>query len=79
MKIVNETAELMLNQYDIPEEVVITMFDDELLTEYQCRKVIIRNKYLELSSKLKLTEIKEMLAEKYCLSLSTVEKYIAGI
>ena len=79
MNIQSETAELIKSQYAIPEDVTINLFLDELLTENQCRKILIRSEYLRTSSKLRLTEIKEMLADKYCLSLSTIEKYLAGI
>ena len=79
MNIKKETAELIKSQYNIPSQVTVNLFIDELLTENQCRKILIRSEYLRTSSKLRLTEIKEMLADKYCLSLSTVEKYLAGI
>ena len=65
MNIQNEMAVLIKDQYAIPREVTISMFEEELLTEQQCRKVLIRNAYLKRSTKLNLTKIKEELANKY--------------
>lgn len=79
MDIRTKAANLITRRFDIPKSVSMAMFDDELLTEHQCKKVLIRDEYIRASTKLKLTELKISLAERYCVSLSTVEKYIAGV
>ena len=79
MDIRTRTANLIKKQYGVPKEIIMAMFDAELLTEHQCRKILIRNEYLNASTKLKLTELKISLADQFCVSLSTVEKYIAGV
>ena len=79
MNIQLEMAAYIKSEYAISQEVTLSMFDNEVLTEHQSRKVLIRNEYLQLSKKLRLTEIKEKLADKYCLSVSSIEKYLAGV
>jgi len=79
MNIQLEMAAYIKSEYAISQEVTLSMFDNEMLTEHQSRKVLIRNEYLKLSKKLRLTEIKEKLADKYCLSVSSIEKYLAGV
>lgn len=79
MDIRTKTANLIKNSYELPKQVTMAMFDDGLLTEEQCKKVLIRNEWLTASTKHKLTELKLSLADRYCVSFSTVEKYIKGI
>ena len=76
MDIKSSTAELIEKNYQLPKEVTMAMFDDELLTEHQCKKVLIRDEFINSSAKLKNMELKESIAERFCVSLSTVEKYL---
>lgn len=76
MDIKNQTVGLIKKNYQLPKEVTLAMFDDGLLTEHQCRKVLVRDAYVNSSSKMMNMEIKESLADAFCVSLSTVEKYI---
>ena len=76
MDIKSSTAKLIEKNYQLSAEVTFAMFDDGLLTENQCRKVLIRDEYINSSSKMMNMEIKESLADEFCVSLSTVEKYI---
>ena len=78
MDIKTKTAHLIQRNYQLPKQVTMAMFDDKLLTEHQCKKVLIRDEYVNSSTKLRITQLKLSLAERYCVSLSTVEKYIAG-
>ena len=76
MDIKTETAVLILKSYQLPEEVTMAMFDDGLLTDHQCKKVLIRDEFINRSARLTNMDLKKSLAEKYSVSLSTVEKYI---
>ena len=67
----------MLRNYGVPKEITMALFDDEVLTEHQCKKILIRDEYLRSSKKGKLTELKNNLADKYCVSTSSVEKYLS--
>ena len=78
MNIKSETADLIEKNYQLPKEVTMAMFDDGLLTEHQSKKVLIRDEFVNSSSKMKNMEIKNTLAEKFSVSLSTVEKYLHG-
>ena len=78
MDIKNQTAQLIEKNYQLPKEVTMSMFDDGLLTENQCRKVLIRDEFVNSSSKMMNMELKESLADEFCVSLSTVEKYLRG-
>ena len=68
---------MIVRRYGIPKEVTMSMFDDEILTDHQAKKILIRDEFLNSSTKLRVTELKLSLAERFCVSLSTVEKYIA--
>ncbi|MCK5608071.1 hypothetical protein KAR91_39690 [Candidatus Pacearchaeota archaeon] len=78
MDIKNQTADLIKKNYKLPEEVTMAMFDDGLLTEHQCKKVLIRDEFVNSSTRLGNMELKESIAEEFCVSLSTVEKYLRG-
>ncbi len=78
MDIKNQTVALIEKNYQLPKEVTIAMFDDGLLTEHQCKKVLIRDEFVNSSSKMMNMELKESIAEEFCVSLSTVEKYLQG-
>ena len=53
-----KTANLIKKSYQLEKDVTFSMFDEGLLTEHQCKKVLIRNEYLTASTKLKLTKLK---------------------
>ena len=78
MDIKNQTVALIEKNYQLPKEVTMAMFDDGLLTEHQCKKVLIRDEFVNSSSKMMNMELKESIAEEFCVSLSTVEKYLQG-
>lgn len=78
MDLRTKTANLLKKRYDIPKEITMALFDDELLTEHQCKKILIRDEYINASTKHRLTELKISLADRYSVSFYTVEKYLAG-
>ena len=78
MDIKGKTVQLIKKNYQLPKEVTLAMFDDGLLTVHQSKKVLIRDEFVNSSSKMMNMELKESIAEQFCVSLSTVEKYTRG-
>jgi len=76
MDIKNQTVTLIEKNYQLSAETVLSMFDDGLLTEHQCKKVLVRDEFINSSTKFENMNLKKSLADKYSVSLSTVEKYI---
>lgn len=79
MDIKSRTANLIKKNYQLPKEVTMAMFDDGLFTDHQCRKVLIRDEFINSSTRLKNMQLKKALADKFSVSLSTVEKYLHGV
>lgn len=75
-----KTAVLLWDKYGITEEQTEQMFRDQVLNEKYCIRLLVANEYAERSkgptSKI---DIKVLLSERYCVSYSTVEKYIQQI
>jgi len=69
-----QTAMFMMKYFDLPVETTETMFTAGVLEENVCKKVLIRHEFHNASGKK--GEIKESIADKYCVSISTVEKII---
>ena len=61
---------------DIPPDAMEVLFDMGLLELHVCKKVLIREEYNQKAFTHKKTDLKIALSEKYCVSLSTVEKYL---
>lgn len=76
MDIKSKTAALIEKNYQLSEQTTMAMFDDGLLTEHQCKKVLIRDEFVNSSAKMMNMELKESIADQFCVSLSTVEKYL---
>ena len=70
------TAQYVEQNFAITPEVTQTMFDVGLIREDVARRVIIRDEYNRRCRTHKKTELKITLAEKYHVSLSTVEKIL---
>jgi len=71
------TAVFMMECFDIPEEETSLMFSIGVLDEQICKRILIRNEYFGSVKNIGKTDLKIELSEKYCISLSTVEKIIA--
>lgn len=72
-----KTAELINQNIDLSEEATQALFDIGLLECHTCKKVLIRQEFHERSRSKMKEEIKMDLADKYCVSLSTINKYLA--
>jgi hypothetical protein len=76
----NQTGDLLC-KYGIDRATTERLFDEKLLDENICKRVLIVNEYnrqLRVSGKTKY-DIKIQIADRYCVSYSTVEKYIAAL
>jgi hypothetical protein len=72
-----KTAQLVRENVNLPEDATQVLFDLGLLEMHTCRKVLIRNEYYRKCATRRKTDLKIYLAEKYCVSLSTINKYLA--
>lgn len=71
-----ETAERLKDS--IPEKTVFQLFAIGLITEQSAKHFLIHNEF-ESSAPVRghKTEIKEVIAEKYCVSYDLVQKIVA--
>lgn len=72
------TARILGKFYQLDEPTVLSLFDFGILTEQNCKRILIREEFAERTEVAQKQLLKCHLAEKYCVSLSTVEKYLAG-
>jgi hypothetical protein len=70
------TAKLLKDEMDIPEEETRALFEIGLLEPHVCKKVLIRAEW-NSAGDVKKTDLKYELADKYCVSVSTIEKYVS--
>ena len=77
MNIKKDTVIFMMKRFGCPEAETMVMFDVGILDERVCRDVLIRDEYFGSVKNIRKTDLKIQLSEKYCTSLSTVEKVIA--
>lgn len=72
----DKTATLVKKNFNIEPSITEAFFDIGLIREDIARKFVIREEYFERAKTRKKTDLKITLAEKYCVSLSTIEKYL---
>ena len=72
----DRTADYIKQNMNIEKSTTETMFDIGLIREDLARRVLIRDEYQGKSMTKRKTELKIYLAEKWAVSLSTVEKII---
>ena len=77
MDLRKKTAELIKKHIDIPEDSILLLFEMGFLEEHVCKKILIREEYYSKYRTRKKTELKIVLAEKYCVSIHSLEKYIS--
>ena len=77
MRLIREgTARFMSENFGLAASTTEVMFDVELFREDVARKVLIRDEYQQRAGNGNQTELKWELAEKYAVSISTVEKIL---
>ena len=91
-----KTVELLKRNFELDAEVTTALFESGILEEHNCRRILIRDEYINLCGTeptqataerlrlshcepLKKNEVKQVLAEKYNVSYSTVEKYLSAL
>ena len=76
INIKQKTELLIKEKIGLSSDAVKALFDIGLLTENNCKRILIREEYFDKMTTRKKTELKIHLAQKYCISFSMVEKYI---
>jgi hypothetical protein len=69
-----DTAKLLKNEFQIEPEVTKSLFDSGFLQDQHCRDRLIRDEYNRKSEPREKQRLRNKLAEKYCISVSLVEK-----
>jgi len=70
---------LLKEKYNIDPEVTDEMFRQGVLKEYNCRDMLIRDEFLKKAEPREKQRLRNKLAEKYCVSVKTVEKVTLGL
>jgi hypothetical protein len=70
------TVKLLKEHYQIEPQIGEMLFDDGLLQENFCKRTLIKEEYYNRIGTIKKIDIKNELANKYCVSLSYVEKIV---
>jgi len=76
MNIREKTAVIVQRNLNIDPSVTEALFDIGLIREDVAKKFVIREEYFDRSHTHKKTDLKIALAEKYNVSLSTIEKTV---
>jgi hypothetical protein len=71
-----ETALLIQENVNLSLDDALILFEIGLLQDHICKRILIRYEYFKKCSNGCKTQLKIKLADKYCVSMSTVEKYI---
>jgi hypothetical protein len=71
------TAKLLKDKFGIEKELTEILFDEGLLQEHKCRDVLIKEEYNLRVSHSGKQMLKSIIADRYCVSIETVEKIIA--
>ena len=70
------TAKLLKDQFKIPESTTAILFDKGILNEPSMKKVLIREEYMQKVKEKGKQRLRGALSEKYCVSVSLVEKSV---
>ena len=70
---------LFKEKYNIDPEITDEMFKSGILKEYNCRDMLIRDEFMRKSQPREKQRLRNRLAEKYCVSVKTVEKVTIGL
>jgi len=70
---------LFKQKYNIDPEVTEQLFNSGVLKEYNCRDMLIINEFKEKAKPKEKQILRGRLADKYCVSLKTIEKITCGL
>lgn len=71
-----ETAKLLKNEFQIAESVTALLFEKGVIRESEVKKVLIREEYYKKMQPKERQRLRSKLAEKYCVSVSLIEKTV---
>jgi hypothetical protein len=71
-----ETARLLRDEFNIDPNVTALLFDKGMLSFTACRNMLIQEEYRKKAQPKERQRVRGMLAEKYCISVSFLEKMI---
>ena len=71
-----ETALLIQENVNLSLDDALILFEIGLLQDHICKRILIRYEYFKNYKHRCKTQLKIELANKYCVSMSTVAKYI---
>lgn len=78
IKIREATAKLLKEEFQIEPEVTEILFARGILSEYNCRNVLIKKEYKDKAQPKEKNRLKNKLAENYCVSVFLVEKIVGN-
>jgi len=70
------TAKLLKDQFQISEITTSVLFEKGILNEPSMKKVLIREEYMQKVREKGKQRLRGVLSEKYCVSVSLVEKSV---
>jgi hypothetical protein len=70
------TAKLLKDNFQIDPKITESMFNKGILANQGCRDALIRNEYKQKVEPGEKQRLRSRLAEKYCISISLVEKIV---
>jgi len=73
------TAKMLEEDFKIEPQLTETLFDFGILDEKTCRDKLIQQDFQRITINRRITDARITLAEKYCVSYSTVEKVTTRI
>lgn len=68
------TAKMLEEDFAMDPQLTETLFDFGILDELTCRNKLIQRDFQRLMPRSKVTDLRLTLADKYCVSFSTIDK-----
>jgi hypothetical protein len=72
----NGIAKFLMDEFHISPQTTGILFDKGILTDKACRDVLIKMEYVEKTRPKEKLRLRNKLAEKYCVSVSLIEKTV---
>lgn len=75
----DETVRRLRKRLNISESTTLSLFEEGLIDDRTAKRFLIRDEFESASpQKGEVGEVKERIAEQYCVSFETASNYIAG-
>lgn len=72
------TARILKDRFQIEEEVTEVLFTEGILQDHVCRNFLIKEEYFNKVDISGRQVLKNHLADRFCVSTSTIEKVISN-